>query len=106
MRYELTDRGWFAEHLDLRVTECRQSTCSKWLPIRLDSQVLSDLARSASKHMNDNRVQILQEQRQRNTELPARNVGLVERHSRNIRLTGTAKHRACLKADPQGQHRQ
>jgi hypothetical protein len=56
--------------------------------------------------MNDNRVQILQEQRQRNTELPARNVGLVERHSRNIRLTGTAKHRACLKADPQGQHRQ
>jgi len=37
--------------------------------------------------MNDNRVQILQKQRQRNTELPARNVGLVERHSRNMWVT-------------------
>jgi hypothetical protein len=52
--------------------------------------------------MNDNRIQILQEQRQRNTELPARNMGLVERHIRNIRLTGTGKHRACLKTGPRG----
>jgi hypothetical protein len=45
------------------VAECRQSTGSKWLATRLYSQVLSDLARTASKHMNDNWVQILEEQR-------------------------------------------
>ena len=39
---------------------------------------------SASKHMNDNWVQIFEEQRQRNTELPASNMGLIERHSRHI----------------------
>jgi hypothetical protein len=62
-------------------------------------QVLSDLARSASKHMNDNWVQILQEQRQRNPELPARNMDLVERHSGNTRLTGTGKTLCVLTAD-------